>query len=190
MNLIDDALQSVLIRARRSIGEIVPNVVIEEVHQDALTITEHPVEQGAAIADHAYVRPAEVVMRCGFGPGNAFSRMESSDPAWMYQQLRALQASRQPFDVITGKRAYRNMLIRQLTVTTAPESEHALMVTAALRQVLIVQTQTATLPPSEHHAAPEKTAEIQNLGTKQLKPVRSSILSKMGSFSGALGFSQ
>src|SRR5260363_275132 len=80
MNLIDDALQSVLIRARRCIGEIVPNVVIEEVHQDALTITEHPVEQGAAIADHAYVRPAEVVMRCGFGPGNAFSRMESSDP--------------------------------------------------------------------------------------------------------------
>src|SRR5260363_358530 len=75
MNLIDDALQSVLIRARRSIGEIVPNVVIEEVHQDALTITEHPVEQGAAIADHAYVRPAEVVMRCGFGPA-------THSPAW------------------------------------------------------------------------------------------------------------
>src|SRR5260363_391281 len=131
MNLIDDALQSVLIRARRSIGEIVPNVVIEEVHQDALTITEHPVEQGAAIADHAYVRPAEVVMRCGFGPGHAFSRMESSDPAWMYQQLRARQASRQPCDVITRKRAYRNMLIRQLTVTTAPEREHGLMLTAA-----------------------------------------------------------
>src|SRR5260364_458704 len=129
MNLIDDALQSVLIRARRSIGEIVRNVVIEEGHRDALPITEHPVEQGAAIADHAYVRPAEVGMRCGFGPGNAFSRMESSDPAWMCQQLRALQASRQPFDVITGKRAYRNMLIPQLTVTTAPESEHALMVT-------------------------------------------------------------
>src|SRR5260363_467077 len=159
MNLIDDALQSVLIRARRSIGEIVPNVVSEEVHQDALTITEHPVEQGAAIADHAYVRPAEVVMRCGFGPGNAFFRMESSDPAWMSQQLRALQASRQPFDVIPGKRAYRNMLIRQLTVTTASEREHARMISAALRQILIVQTQTATLPPSEHHAAPEKTAE-------------------------------
>src|SRR5260364_33728 len=118
MNLIDDALQSVLIRARRSIGEIVPNVVIEEVHQHALTITQHPAEQGAAIAEHAYVRPAEVVLLCGFGPGNAFSRMEASDPAWMYQQLRALQASRQPFDVITGKRAYRNMMIRQLTVTT------------------------------------------------------------------------
>src|SRR5260363_299366 len=90
-----------------------------------------PLQRAGHRHDHAYVRPAEVVMRCGFGPGNAFSRMESSDPAWMYQQLRALQASRQPFDVITGKRAYRNMLIRQLTVTTAPESEHALMVTAA-----------------------------------------------------------
>lgn len=41
----------------------IPQATIEERSHDELEITEHPVEQGAAIADHAYKRPAEVVIR-------------------------------------------------------------------------------------------------------------------------------
>lgn len=42
--------------------EMIADATIEEIHTDELEITEHPVEQGAAIADHAFKHPAEVVL--------------------------------------------------------------------------------------------------------------------------------
>lgn len=44
--MILDAVQSVLISSGRSIGTIIPNVVIEEIHRDDLIVTDHPVEKG------------------------------------------------------------------------------------------------------------------------------------------------
>lgn len=45
---------------------IVAQVTVEEVHQDEAEITEHPIEQGAAITDHAFVRPSEVIVTAGW----------------------------------------------------------------------------------------------------------------------------
>lgn len=41
-------------------------IVIEEHHSDNLEITQHPIEQGAAITDHAYKRPAELTLKLGW----------------------------------------------------------------------------------------------------------------------------
>lgn len=55
----------------------IAQVTIEEVHNDELEITEHPVEQNAPIADHAYKRPSEVVIQMAWSnspsPGNRSS---------------------------------------------------------------------------------------------------------------------
>lgn len=70
-------IQSVVIKPVRGIygiqvsdGSTLPDIiaqaVIEEEHIDTLEITEHPVEQGASIADHAFKRPAEVVLHLGW----------------------------------------------------------------------------------------------------------------------------
>ena len=50
-------------KAKRAIGPIIANITIEEKHHDEVTITEHPVEMGANIADHAFKRPNEVTIR-------------------------------------------------------------------------------------------------------------------------------
>lgn len=52
---------------------LIAQVTVEEVHQDEAEITEHPVEQGATIADHAFVRPAEVIITAGWSnsPNNS-----------------------------------------------------------------------------------------------------------------------
>lgn len=42
------------------------HATLEEIHRDDLEITEHPVEMGAPIADHAFKRPAEVIIRCAW----------------------------------------------------------------------------------------------------------------------------
>ena len=57
-------------KPRRSIGStsdgdaamLVANVTIEESHHDELEITDHPVERGSNISDHAYKRPNEVTV--------------------------------------------------------------------------------------------------------------------------------
>lgn len=70
-------LESVLIKPTRGIyrialpdGTFLPNIIahatVEERHTDRLHITDHPVEQGAAISDHAFKRPAEVVLKLGW----------------------------------------------------------------------------------------------------------------------------
>lgn len=43
--------------------DIVAQAVVEEIHHDELEVTEHPIEVGAAIADHAFKRPAELVLK-------------------------------------------------------------------------------------------------------------------------------
>jgi hypothetical protein len=46
--------------------DIIAQATVEEHHNDELEITDHPVEQGAMISDHAYKRPAEVTLRLGW----------------------------------------------------------------------------------------------------------------------------
>jgi len=193
MSLIGD-LQTVLFRQGRSIAGIVPNVTIEESHRDELTITDHPVEQGATISDHAYKNQAEVTCRYGWSDsalldaaitsfaqgllGGSLSGAANSalDVKAVYQQLLDLQASREPFDLVTGKRSYTNMLFKSLAVTTDETSENSLMLTAVMRQIIIVQTQVTTLQPAENHAQPQATAPTQNTGTKQPQASSASIL--------------
>lgn len=105
-------------------------------------------EQGANISDHAYRNPCKVVIR------GASSESTYGLPVWdpynatLYNALLALQNAREPFDIVTGKRKYGNMLLEKLTVTTTPDSEHALMVTAECREVIIVRTQVMAVPPN------------------------------------------
>jgi hypothetical protein len=53
-------------KLRRSIGPIIANITIDEHHTDILEITQHPVEQGASISDHVFIRPFEVTIRCSW----------------------------------------------------------------------------------------------------------------------------
>ena len=175
--------QLIAIRPARSIGTIQAQVTIEEHHTDELTITENPVEQGASVSDHAFLRPAEVIIRCGWSnsgygalantANNVVSAANGGDSGdtyvrTVYQKLRELQGSREPFDLVTGKRTYRNMLIAALAVTTDERSENALMVTATCRQVIIVTTKATTLPPAAAQRLPERTGETSRGAVQQL----------------------
>ena len=145
------------------VAELVPftaQVTIEEIHHDEIVITDHPVEQGAAITDHAYKKPCDLILHLGWsnsgiqaaaqslaGLVSVTTGIQTGDFDYMqtqYNQLLALQASLIPFNVYTGKRSYQNMLIRSLSVSTDPRTEHSLLVTAVLRQILLVQTQNVS----------------------------------------------
>lgn len=56
-----------------NIGGIVVPVTLEETSTDLVTVTDHPVEAGSEISDHAYYRPAELTMRCGWSNSSSFT---------------------------------------------------------------------------------------------------------------------
>lgn len=155
--------QPVTIRPARHIDGIVATVTLEEVATDDLEITKHPVQQGANITDHAYKKPSSVALKLLF---DASKRpLEET-----YEELLKLQASREPFDVITGKRIYRNMLIKGLSETTDRETENMLSISATLEEVIIVRVQVTSVPPREKQKNPGKTGGTSNAGAKKAQP--------------------
>lgn len=159
---MSDVEQGTVITGRH-LGGITFDVVVEENHEDKLQITEHPVEQGAAVNDHAYVQPPTVTLRAGSSDcenGEGASRE-------LYEKLLQLQAAREPFDIVTGKRLYSNMLLESLTTVTDGKTETTLLVSAQCRQVNIVSTQTASVPPRARHKQPGKTGGTADKGQKQ-----------------------
>ena len=178
----------------RAIGDLIPHVVIRETHKDQLQITDHPIQLGSPVTDHAFKLPAELTIECAWSDSppaknlldaakniagslksaaSVLTGEASSQSKAMYGLLRGLQDNRVLLDVTTGKRVYTNMLIKSLTVTTESETENILMVTAELREVFIVQAKTASIPTSkESHATPSQTTPPVNAGTKALVPAK------------------
>lgn len=148
---------------RRSIGPFNATVTLEEIASDDLEITQHPVQQGATITDHAYLKPATVSIKIMFNAADA-------PLSETYAKLRQLQASREPFDVVTGKRAYKNMLFKSLGQTNDAQTENVLSISAELQEIFIVQVETTTVPPRKQQANPGKTGATENAGQKSAQP--------------------
>lgn len=197
MSFLTD-LETAIFRPKRSLGAIEAQVTIEESHTDELVITDHPIEQGANVTDHAYKRPAEVTVRCGWSNSGTQSIAQEVDSFLsllegnglgaagyvqsIYAQLLTLQESRIPFDIVTGKRKYRNMLIRSISASTDEKSEHSLFVTVVCREIITVQTYIVLVPAREVQQFPQQTAQTENLGTKQpiKQPSNSALYNLLG----------
>lgn len=165
-------LGALLIGSGRMIGGIRPNIVLEEVGRDTTFITNHPVEKGAAISDHAFMMPVEVEIRCAWSDSSGGYQGYSRQ---MYEALQGLQIAREPFTVVTGKRMYSNMLIAGLEITTNATAEFALLARIFCREVIIVSTQTVSAGTASGsgspgtQANPGRTSSSSSGGTVQPK---------------------
>jgi hypothetical protein len=126
------------------------------------------VETGAAITDHAFHLPYEVQMRVGFSDS---SHQAVGFVKMVYQKLIALQQSREPMNVSTGKRLYQNMLIQTLQVTTDVENEYALNLTASLREIIITNTSTTSGTGSDPstQSTPSQTSDTSDQGSQSVR---------------------
>lgn len=177
-------LEKIFIKPKRSIGGFDADVTIQEQHNDSSTITSHPVERGAAITDHIYRNPNDLVVVAGWTNSRLSAILDQSRIIRIYEQLLALKESGQPFTVVTGKRIYRNMVMAALATTTDKETENALIVTATMREIIIVETQSTQVPPSQVQSQPQQTQEVTQSGTKQVsteaKPNKSALATIFG----------
>lgn len=152
----------------RSVGGIVFDVTVSEVHTDKLTTTEHPVQGGGTISDHAYLTPKEVVIYVGQG-----AKGGAAVPRETYEQILELQASREPFDIVTGKREYRNMLITSIATTTDRSTENVLMVTLDCKKIVLVEAIEVAVSgkgPTSRQKLGQDTQSTRLGGEKQAQP--------------------
>lgn len=152
----------------RSFGGIKGYVTISENTTDAVELTQQPVQQGASIADHQYKKPISLSIQIQFA--GAILGFIGQSLSQVYQSLLQLQNPvppnvLTPFDVVTPKRTYKNMLLVTLGVTTDRKTENVMAVNAQFQECIIVPIVTANVPVSQL-AQPQKNSGVQQVGDK------------------------
>lgn len=168
INALNAVVSELVLINPRFIGPFVADVTIEERGEDRMVVTKHPVEQGAAVADHAYKLPATLHIRGAYSSSSIFAL---GDPLYVntaYQNFLALQASRTLFSIQTGKRLYVNMFMTDLIVVTDEKTEYALMFEMMCEELLLTSTQTVVVPPTGNMANPASTGAPVQRGTVPL----------------------
>lgn len=153
---------------KRTIGPVNVQVVKNEATSDRLTITKQPIQQGASITDHAYKEPTVFSVNVLFQDNSlsqVLSPFASTGLAKIYQSLLDLQSSRVPFDIVTPKRVYRNMLMASLGQTTDKETENCLAISASFQQIIIVNVTLTTTRANLKN--PGSNGATQNAGRKE-----------------------
>ena len=179
------SLESLLLGRSRSIqpmadgDAIIPDVVISEMHSDQVTVTNHPVDTGADLSDHAIIQPTTVT--CTFAwsdssrainsalDGSILQGLETTKD--VYEKLLSLMRARQPLRLSTGKRVYENMIITALKTTSSVETESAAIIEITFQEVFMARAQTVSLSRIKQKNA-GRTGGKANRGSQQLIPVQ------------------
>ncbi len=165
MSLLDTNLAATAnFLPKRAIGQFTATITVEEIATDELEITQHPVQQGASITDHAYNKPSTVNLKVQWNNDDA-------PLAETYKKLLDLQSSREPFDVVTGKRTYRNMLIKSLGQTTDVQTENILSISLCLQEIFIASIAVVSVPSRKKQKRPGKTGTTEKAGKKSAQEV-------------------
>ena len=173
-------------------GLFIPDVTVEAVGQDALSITGAPVETGATLTDHSFKLPVRLEMVAAWsdcGKYDGFIQV-------IYRRMLALQATRDPFTVYTSRRRYPNMLLESITDPIGASTYTAMLPRITFRELIISRTQTtrsgtaAAGTGQGSQANPESTGAVTDRGTVQTQAVGSQAFAgsyNPGDYSGGTG---
>ena len=135
----------------------VPDAVMRVEHQQEAHITEHPVQTGANISDHAYAMPARVTLDIGMSDAmSAYASSTSSDAvmaagAWSgpsksksvnaFTEITSWATSRVIVSVGTRLKVYSNMMVESITPEETNKTKTSLRCRVTFKQVFIANVQ-------------------------------------------------
>lgn len=118
------------------------DAVFHETHTSSVRMTEHPVQTGANIVDHAYMMPLKLSLEIGMS--DAMQSLVTSEWAGSYtksvsayQTLKTLQSNRLPLTVHTRLNKYENMVIDTITADDTYKTYGGLRATIGMTQLLV-----------------------------------------------------
>lgn len=124
-------------------GNITFDAVFRLDHRAEVVVTEHPVQSGAKIADHAYVEPLSLSMEIGMSDavsGGAAGRSQTA-----FQLFLDLLKRREPLRIVTRLNCYDNMIVTSLSAPDDKSTMNALRAVVTLKEVITARTQAVTL---------------------------------------------
>lgn len=156
------------------------DAVLAADHEQELRVTEHPVQTGASISDHAYIVPARLVLDIGmsdvmdayFNPSTWAGSSSKSVSA--YQTLLAIAFARIPVTVTTRLRTYTNMVVRVLN-----PRENSKTIAGLRARLELFQIFTATTLQTQASARTQETG-LTSLGAVSSQPPTSAQQSQNG----------
>lgn len=159
---------------------------LEVGHNIETEITEHPVETGAAITDHAYIKPKELTMKVcvsdvhqSLVAGQFTGKYPRHVGAW--NLLKQLQQDRIPLSVFTKLGSYDNMLIKSLESSDTSETYTMLVAIVKLREIPVARVKTVKISSSPN------TTDTNNLPENNATPAGLNVAQKLGKKTGGRG---
>lgn len=171
-----------LVYTKTNIGGWFFDAFFKMTHTSRLTITDQPVQTGAALTDHAFLQPRELTMEIGMSdvatsyvPGQFSDGWSRSVTA--YQVLKDLQSMRVPIQLLTRLGLYENMLIEVLSVPDDYTTRYGLRATVTFREILVAQVSTVKIS-----ARPQVTDNSQRGKPEPVNPTQSILKQIQGLF--------
>jgi hypothetical protein len=167
------------------------DAVIRMDHVREWRITDHPVQNGASISDHAYALPGRLIMEIGMS--DVMQSFQSgqwtggnSRSVNCYQQLEQIGDLRIPFTLTTRLKTYQNMLVESLHAPDDVKTWHGLRARIQFRQIILgtVTTQTQSARPDQTSSTQDGTVNPQPIDQF---PALTGFMNNDGVFSSELG---
>lgn len=138
-------------------------LVIDEVIEEAIEVTAHPIESGSEINDHTIKKPTKIVCNYIFEE----SVLDFKSLRDIYQEIEDLQKENKLLSVRTGKKTYDNMLITNIKLTNDFNNEYVLNLTLEFTQVNLTYLQDVTVESQSVQGTQNQGAKNgQKVGSK------------------------
>lgn len=132
-----------------SIGGVILDTTESEEYRKGYTVTENPVEGDEPVSDHVQPQPDEVTLS-----GIISATPISDDDIYVGRaedilaQLKALAATREPFDFFGGVQSYTSMVIQSIGITQDNDTGLSTRYSLSLKQVRRARFREVDVPPS------------------------------------------
>lgn len=163
------------------------DAVMRVEHNHQMRITEHPVQTGANIVDHAYQVPARLMMEIGMsdamdtlGPNawtGAYTKSVSA-----YRTIIALMQNRIPLSIHTRLLDYENMLIETVSAPDDHKTQFGARFTVTFRQIITAEVAktTSSIRPNATGSTPQGLVNPSTVSTDTNTPTGSALAELFG----------
>ncbi len=158
------------------LGQFVFDAFFNIQHDTSLKITEHPIQTGADVSDHAYMEAKQLTFDIGMSDvmdsviDGQFSDNNSRSVS-AYNVLRKLQEQKLPVNVTTRLGVYNNMLIETISSGDDCKTANGLRATVTMKEIFVVEVTKVKVS-----ARPQKSEETNN-GDQKAQKADESLLS-------------
>lgn len=173
------AVQKITTYLDTSIGRFIFDAYFNVRHESSLSITEHPIQTGADVSDHAFEEAKIVTFEVGMSDvmqdisDTRFNKFEgdSSRSVSAYKILRRLQSERIPIQFVTRLWSYTNMLIENISAPDDNKTTYGLRATVILKEIFVASVTTVKISERPHKS------EETNEGDQKVQQANESMIS-------------